>query len=161
VEKDFKGKCLEIQQIAKDCGVELIIPTSVVVAKSLQEPNYVREIDLRYDKIEPEEMIVDAGTQAVETIINALKMAKMVVWNGPIGMFEIPPFDKGTRQLALGVAKMTSEGGLESVIGGGDTASAIHKFELKSHFTHISTGGGAFLEWLEGLGLPGIEALQK
>ncbi|MDU8928147.1 phosphoglycerate kinase [Alisedimentitalea sp. MJ-SS2] len=108
-----------------------------------------------------DQMILDAGPQAVTAFSDALATAKTILWNGPLGAFEIPPFDKATNMLAQKAAELTRNGGAVSVAGGGDTVSALIHAGVKDDFTYVSSAGGAFLEWLEGKTLPGIAALMR
>ena len=108
-----------------------------------------------------DEMILDCGESSINDIKAALDEAKTVIWNGPLGAFEIDPFDKATSETATYAAKLTKEGKIVSVAGGGDTVAALKNASAADDFTFISTAGGAFLEWLEGKALPGIEILKK
>ena len=107
-----------------------------------------------------DEMILDIGPKSVAFIEGKLAGVKTLVWNGPFGAFELPPFDTGTNAVAQAAARLTREGRLLSVAGGGDTVSALNQAGAAEGFTYISTAGGAFLEWLEGKVLPGVEALR-
>jgi len=106
------------------------------------------------------EMILDAGPKAVEALTAVLEVSKTLVWNGPMGAFEMEPFDRATVALASAAARQTTAGSLLSVAGGGDTVAALAHAGVKDSFTHISTAGGAFLEWMEGKALPGVAALE-
>ena len=106
-------------------------------------------------------MILDAGPATVERITKTLAGAQTLIWNGPLGAFEIPPFDAATNAAATAAAELTAEGTLISVAGGGDTVAALNVAGAADKFTYISTAGGAFLEWMEGKALPGVEALKK
>ena len=112
------------------------------------------------DHIGADEMVLDIGPKSVVEIENLLGMVKTLVWNGPFGAFEMPPFDAGTSAVAKAAANLTAAGKLVSVAGGGDTVSALNQAGAAEKFTYISTAGGAFLEWLEGKALPGVEALR-
>ena len=105
-------------------------------------------------------MILDVGPPAVEALADVLKTCRTLVWNGPLGAFEIEPFDAATVALARTAAALTKEGSLVSVAGGGDTVAALNHAGVAEDFTYISTAGGAFLEWMEGKELPGVKALQ-
>jgi phosphoglycerate kinase len=105
-------------------------------------------------------MILDIGPQSVAKVESLLESTRTLVWNGPFGAFEIPPFDAGTVAVAKAAARFTGSGQLESIAGGGDTIAALNKADAAKDFTYISTAGGAFLEWLEGKRLPGVEALR-
>jgi phosphoglycerate kinase len=106
-------------------------------------------------------MILDVGSQSVERINAAINDARTLVWNGPLGAFEIPPFDQGTVAAARHAAERTREGKLVSVAGGGDTVAALNHAGVAEAFSYVSTAGGAFLEWMEGKALPGVEALRQ
>jgi phosphoglycerate kinase len=112
------------------------------------------------DAIPEDQMILDVGSQSVERINSAINDAATLVWNGPLGAFEIAPFDQGTVAAARHAAQRTKEGKLVSVAGGGDTVAALNHAGVADSFTYVSTAGGAFLEWLEGKSLPGVEALR-
>ena len=105
-------------------------------------------------------MILDVGPQSIERIKGAIDEAATLVWNGPLGAFEMPPFDSGTVTVARYAAERTKAGKLVSVAGGGDTVAALNAAQVADDFTYVSTAGGAFLEWLEGRKLPGVEALR-
>jgi phosphoglycerate kinase len=113
------------------------------------------------DDVHDDEMILDIGPDEACRIAGILARAKTLVWNGPFGAFEIAPFDKGTVSVAQDAARLTREGKLLSVAGGGDTVSALNHAHAADDFTYVSTAGGAFLEWLEGKALPGVEVLRK
>jgi phosphoglycerate kinase len=105
-------------------------------------------------------MILDLGPQSIERVKGAIDVAATLVWNGPLGAFELPPFDRGTVAIARYAAERTQARKLVSVAGGGDTVAALNAAGVTDHFTYVSTAGGAFLEWLEGKTLPGVEALK-
>jgi len=107
-----------------------------------------------------DDMILDIGPKSVVEILGKLAGVRTLVWNGPVGAFEVPPFDAGTVALAKGVAELTAKKTLESFAGGGDTLAALHHAGVIDRFSYVSTAGGAFLEWLEGKPLPGVEALR-
>ena len=112
------------------------------------------------DEVGADEMILDMGPKSAARIEALLGTVKTLVWNGPFGAFELQPFDAGTNAVAKAAAALTDAGKLLTVAGGGDTVSALNQAGVADHFTYISTAGGAFLEWLEGKKLPGVEALQ-
>jgi phosphoglycerate kinase len=112
------------------------------------------------DAIPGDGMILDVGPQSIERIKGAIDDAATLVWNGPLGAFELPPFDQGTVTIARYAAEHTKTHKLVSVAGGGDTVAALNVAQVASRFTYVSTAGGAFLEWLEGRKLPGVEALR-
>jgi phosphoglycerate kinase len=111
------------------------------------------------DAVAADEMILDAGPQSVAAVNAALARARTLVWNGPMGAFEIAPFDAGTVAVAREAARLTQSGALLSVAGGGDTVAALNHAGVAEAFTYVSTAGGAFLEWMEGKELPGVKAL--
>jgi phosphoglycerate kinase len=113
------------------------------------------------DAIDPEGMILDVGPTSIERIKGAIDEAATLIWNGPLGAFEMNPFDHGTTEIARYVAAKTKAGKLVSVAGGGDTVGALAKAGVKDQLTYVSTAGGAFLEWMEGKPLPGVEALKQ
>jgi phosphoglycerate kinase len=137
---------------------EVVLPTDVVVAPRLEARIQSRVVSV--DHVGPDDMILDIGPQSVDRIAALLERARTLVWNGPFGAFEIPPFDAGTMKIAAIAARLTKTGQLESIAGGGDTIAALNKAEAAKEFTYISTAGGAFLEWLEGKPMPGVEALR-
>lgn len=160
-ETELKQDCLDIIQNAKAAGCELVLPQDVMVSKEFKKYAESRILNVKdLSKIRMDEMILDVGMRTVYDMSQKIKECQFVVWNGPLGVFEMEPFNVGTDMLAREIALLTTEGTLESVIGGGDTALAIERTMLSSSFSYISTGGGAFLEWLEGYDLPGVTALQ-
>jgi len=158
-EKDFTENALNIIQEAKKNNCQIILPSDVVVAKECKANTSFQNIDLA--NISADDLILDIGSQTAQNIAKQLHLYKTVVWNGPLGVFELNPFHLGTTALALEIAKQTQENGLLSVAGGGDIVSALNTCGLAEKFTYISTAGGAFLEWLEGKDLLGISALKK
>jgi phosphoglycerate kinase len=141
----------------KIMGGKVVLPKDVVVAEQLA-PNVRSRITVPGD-VTPHEMILDVGPRTVSDFARQLKTVKTVVWNGPFGAFETPPFDRGTVSAARAVADLTREGKLLSVAGGGDTVAALAHAGVVNDFSYVSTAGGAFLEWLEGRTLPGVAAL--
>jgi len=140
------------------CTVHL--PYDVVVAKEfIANPPSLRTCNVH--EVAPDEMILDIGPAAVEALADVLKTCRTLVWNGPLGAFETPPFDAATVALARTAAALTQEGSLVSVAGGGDTVAALNKAGVADEFTFVSTAGGAFLEWMEGRTLPGVAALMR
>ncbi len=111
------------------------------------------------DKVGPDDMILDIGPRSIEQAISVLARSKTLVWNGPFGAFELEPFDNGTIEVAEAAAELTADRRLVSIAGGGDTMAALNLAGVTERFTYVSTAGGAFLEWLEGKVLPGIEVL--
>jgi phosphoglycerate kinase len=140
-----------------DCTVHL--PYDVVVSKEFAPNPPTRTVNVH--EVAEDEMILDVGPAAVEALNDVLKVCKTLVWNGPMGAFETPPFDAATVALARTAAALTKEGQLLSVAGGGDTVAALNHAGVADDFSFVSTAGGAFLEWMEGKELPGVEALRK
>lgn len=156
-EKDLKDTALKILANADKAGCKVHLPTDVVVAKEFKAhaPHEVKAADAVVDG----EMILDAGPATVAGLADVLAECKTLVWNGPMGAFEMEPFDMATVALAKAAGKLTDEGKLLTVAGGGDTVAALAHAGVKDSVTHISTAGGAFLEWMEGKALPGVVAL--
>ena len=157
VEDDMMPKALEIEQKAKDANVELILPTDHQVVDSYDPLNSRKTIPIAFTNTGL--VGLDIGTETIEIFRNALEGAMTIVWNGPMGMFEEKPFDEGTVALAKAVAEATDKGAT-SIVGGGDSVAAVNQAGLANKISHISTGGGATLEFLAGDELPGVEALQ-
>ena len=153
--------CLEMAGIVEkalgDHDGTIVLPHDVVVAARL-EPNVTSEI-IPADRVPPDAMILDIGPESVARIANELSSCRTLVWNGPLGAFEIPPFDAGTIGVCRAVATQTVAGQLRSVAGGGETLAAINQAGVASDLTYLSAAGGAFLEWLEGRKLPGVAVL--
>jgi len=158
-EKDMAGDALKIIETAKAQGCEIVLPVDGVVAREFREGAESEVVAL--DAIPSDSMMLDIGPKSIEDAVSRLEGCKTLLWNGPFGAFEIPPFDKGTNAVAKEAARLTREGKLVSVAGGGDTVSALDHAGAKGDFTYISTAGGAFLEWLEGKTLPGVAVLEK
>jgi phosphoglycerate kinase len=156
-EHDLKGTVLEILDAADKVGCTVHLPYDVVVAKEFKANPPIGTINVH--EVEADEMILDIGPAAVEALGDALKTCKTLVWNGPLGAFEIAPFDKATVTLAKTAAALTQGGSLVSVAGGGDTVAALNHAGVAGDFSFVSTAGGAFLEWMEGRELPGVKAL--
>lgn len=144
---------------AESRGVKLLLPTDVVVAHEL-EPGAANRI-IGASQVGEDEMILDVGPRTIQAFGRALDGAKTLLWNGPLGAFETPPFDRGTNAAARAVAERTQEGKLLSVAGGGDTVAALAHAGVENGFSYVSTAGGAFLEWLEGRTLPGVAVLER
>ena len=149
-------KALEIEQMAKDAGVELILPTDHQVVDSYDPLNSRKTIPIAFTNAGL--VGLDIGVETIEIFKKALEGAKTIVWNGPMGMFEEKPFDEGTVAIAKAVAEAT-EKGATSIVGGGDSVAAVNQAGLYDKISHISTGGGATLEFLAGDTLPGVGAL--
>ncbi len=149
----------EIMAQAAARGCEILLPGDVVVASKF-EANAPHET-VAADSVGPDQMILDVGPETVDRIADAMDRAKTLVWNGPLGAFEIAPFDTSTVEAARYAAKRAKGGGLVAVAGGGDTVAALNHAGAADDFTYVSTAGGAFLEWLEGKTLPGVAALAR
>ncbi len=149
-----------ILDAADQSGCTVHLPYDVVVAKEFAaNPASLRTCNVH--EVAADEMILDVGPQAVEALADVLKTCRTLVWNGPLGAFEIEPFDAATVALARTAAALTSEGSLVSVAGGGDTVAALNHAGVAEEFSYVSTAGGAFLEWMEGKVLPGVAALRQ
>jgi phosphoglycerate kinase len=157
-EHDLANTANAIFDAADKAGCTVHLPYDVVVAKEFQANPPVRTVNVH--EVAADEMILDVGPAAVEALADVLKTCKTLIWNGPMGAFEIKPFDAATVTLARTAAALTKEGSLVSVAGGGDTVAALAHAGVTEDFTFISTAGGAFLEWMEGKELPGVKALQ-
>ncbi|MBI3275666.1 MAG: phosphoglycerate kinase, partial [Methylocystis sp.] len=142
---------------AADC--QIVLPVDVAVAQQFEAhaPSHIVSVD----HVGEHDMIVDVGPKSVAHIESLLARTKTLVWNGPLGAFELPPFDEGTNAVAQTAARLTREGKLLSVAGGGETAAALNRAGAANGFSYVSTAGGAFLEWLEGKELPGVAALAQ
>jgi phosphoglycerate kinase len=158
-EKDMADTARRILARAEDANCAIILPVDAVVAFHFQAnaPSHAYGVDA----IPPDGMILDVSSQSIERIKGAVDDAATLVWNGPLGAFEMHPFDAGTVTVARYVAERTRAGKLVSVAGGGDTVAALNHAHVGDKFTYVSTAGGAFLEWLEGRKLPGVEALRS
>jgi phosphoglycerate kinase len=157
VEKDLVGAAADIMRKAKALGREIVLPIDAVVAGELAAHAPSRVVSV--DQVAAADMILDIGPRTIEHVISVLARSKTLVWNGPFGAFEHEPFDNGTVEVAEAAAELTSAGKLVSFAGGGDTVAALNLAGVKQRMTHVSTGGGAFLESLEGKTLPGVKAL--
>jgi phosphoglycerate kinase len=156
-EPDHLETARKILHAANESGAVILLPTDVVVAKEFKAGAAHRTVSAR--DIADDEMVLDVGPASIAEFENRLIGTRTLVWNGPFGAFETAPFDKGTVAAAKAVAKATRAGNLLSVAGGGDTVAALAHAGVEQDFTYVSTAGGAFLEWLEGKELPGVEAL--
>ncbi len=157
-EHELTGTAEEILDAADAANCTVHLPYDVVVSKEFKTNPPVRTVNVH--EVGADEMILDVGPAAVEALADVLKICKTLVWNGPMGAFEMEPFDMATVSLARTAAALTKEGSLLSVAGGGDTVAALAHAGVKDDFTFVSTAGGAFLEWMEGKDLPGVKALQ-
>ena len=156
-EHDLTGTAEEILDAADKAGCTVHLPYDVVVAKEFKPNPETRTVNVH--EVGADEMILDLGPNAVEALGDVLKNCRTLVWNGPLGAFETPPFDMATVALAKTAAALTQDGSLVSVAGGGDTVAALNQAGVGTQFTFVSTAGGAFLEWMEGQDLPGVAAL--
>ena len=159
-EKDLIGEAESIFERADAAGCTIHLPYDVVVAKEFA-PNPPSLRTCNVHEVAADEMILDVGPAAVEALADALKTCRTLVWNGPLGAFETPPFDEATVALAKTAAALTQDGSLVSVAGGGDTVAALNHAGVAGDFSFVSTAGGAFLEWMEGRTLPGVAALER
>jgi phosphoglycerate kinase len=158
-EHDLTGTAEEIFDAAETAGCTIHLPYDVVVAKEFRPNPETRTVNVH--EVASDEMILDIGPAATEALGDVLKNCRTLVWNGPLGAFETPPFDVATMTLAKTVAALTREGSLVSVAGGGDTVAALNQAGVADDMTFVSTAGGAFLEWMEGKELPGVKALSS
>jgi phosphoglycerate kinase len=156
-EYELVGAAREILAKAKSLHREIVLPADVIVAKKLAPNAPSRAVAV--DAVGADDMILDIGPRTIATVIAVLAGAKTLVWNGPFGAFEVEPFDNGTIEVAEAAAELTTAGKLVSFAGGGDTVAALNLASVKDRLTHVSTGGGAFLESLEGKTLPGVRVL--
>src|SRR5213078_2181723 len=158
-EHDLTGTAEEIFDAADRAGCTIHLPYDVVVATEFKPNPGTRTVNVH--EVAPDEMILDIGPAATEALGDVLKNCRTLVWNGPLGAFETPPFDAATVALSRTAAALTRDGSLVSVAGGGDTVAALNQAGVTGDFTFVSTAGGAFLEWMEGRTLPGIAALER
>jgi len=157
-EPDLVATAREIMAKAKATKRELVLPVDAVVAQKLEAHVPTRVVDV--DRVGDADMILDIGPRSVEHVVSVLARVKTLVWNGPFGAFETEPFDNGTIEVAEAAAELTEAGRLVTVAGGGDTVAALNAAGVAERFTYVSTAGGAFLEWMEGKALPGVEILR-
>ncbi len=156
-EHDMATQALKIIETARIKNCKIILPVDGIVAKELKTGIAVETVTI--DNIPPDTMMLDIGKGSIAIITDELRKARTLLWNGPLGAFEIPPFDTGTNALAKTAAELTAQGKLISIAGGGDTVSALTHTGVDEKMTYVSTAGGAFLKWLEGKDLPGVRAL--
>ncbi len=156
-EHDLAATAEDILDAADKAGCTVHLPYDVVVAREFAPNPPTRIVNVH--EVAADEMILDVGPAAVEALSDVLKNCRTLVWNGPMGAFETPPFDAATVSLARMAAALTKDGSLVSVAGGGDTVAALNHAGVADDFTFVSTAGGAFLEWMEGRELPGVAAL--
>lgn len=156
-EHDLAGAARDILAKAEKAGCTIVLPIDATVAQKFEAhaPSHVVSVD----HVGDDDMILDVGPKSIAHVEALLAKCKTLVWNGPFGAFELPPFDEGTNAVAQTAARLTVEGGLLSIAGGGDTVAALNQAHVAQKFSYVSTAGGAFLEWLEGKTLPGVAAL--
>jgi len=157
-EKELAETAREIIRLAGRNNCKLFLPLDIVVAEKLAPGAAARVRGL--GEVDEDERILDAGPETVERLCRAIANSKTLIWNGPLGVFEMPPFDKGTMEAARYTAALVRSGKLVAVAGGGDTVAALNAAGVTDDFTFVSTAGGAFLEWMEGKTLPGLAALE-
>jgi phosphoglycerate kinase len=157
-ERDLADTARDILNKAKAHRCEIVLPVDAVVAQKFEALAPSRVVSV--DAVGADDMILDIGPKSVEHVISVLARIKTLVWNGPFGAFELEPFDNGTIEVAEAAAELTTAGKLVTVAGGGDTVAALNAAGVAGRFTYVSTAGGAFLEWMEGKALPGVEVLR-
>jgi phosphoglycerate kinase len=157
-ERDMADKAREILAEAKTAKCRIVLPVDAMVAKELKPHVHARVVDV--DHVADDEMILDIGPKSVVAIEEVLGQIKTLVWNGPFGAFETPPFEAATFAIAKTAGFLTRDGKLKAIAGGGDTVAALNEAGVAGQFTYVSAAGGAFLEWMEGKALPGVEALR-
>jgi phosphoglycerate kinase len=157
-EHDLAATARDTLAKAEAIGCEIVLPVDAVVTKEFKAhaPRHVASVGA----VAADEMILDIGPRTIEHVVSVLARIKTVVWNGPFGAFEMEPFDNGTVEVAEAAAELTQAGNLVSIAGGGDTVAALNAAGATKRFTYVSTAGGAFLEWMEGKALPGVEILR-
>jgi len=158
-EADMADQALAVMDAAAAAGCEVVLPVDATVAKEFKEGAASQSVPV--GMVPADGMILDVGPASIDDLTQRLADCKTVVWNGPLGAFEISPFDSGTNAVAREAARLTKDGALLSVAGGGDTVAALANAGVVDAFSYVSTAGGAFLEWLEGKTLPGVAALAK
>ena len=158
-EKDLAETARDIIRLAGQNNCKLFLPVDIVVAEKMAPGAAARVRHIGH--VDDDERILDAGPETVGRLCRAMDNSKTLIWNGPLGVFEIPPFDKGTLEAARYAARLVKAGKLVAVAGGGDTVAALNAAGVVDDFTFVSTAGGAFLEWMEGKTLPGVAALSR
>ncbi|MBO9501116.1 phosphoglycerate kinase [Brevundimonas sp. A19_0] len=158
-ERDMAETAREIMAEAEARGCELLLPQDVVVATDVKSDVETRTV-LAREEIGEDEKILDAGPLTVERLVKAMALSRTLIWNGPLGVFEVPPFDAATVKAAQAAGQLATSGAITAVAGGGDTVAALNHAGVVDQMTFVSTAGGAFLEWMEGKPLPGVEALR-
>jgi phosphoglycerate kinase len=162
-EKEMADTAREIQKKAEAAGCLMILPTDVVVAKELaaNAPSRIAHLGNAGGGLAPDEKIFDVGPNTLKQIVDAIEESRTLIWNGPLGVFEVQPFDHATVEAAQQAGRLAKAGRLVAVAGGGDTVAALNASGAAQDFTFVSTAGGAFLEWMEGKALPGVAALSQ
>ncbi len=158
-EKDLADTAREIMARADETGCQIVLPSDVVIAAGLEEGIATEVVPIA--AVPPDRMILDVGPESSAALNQHLANCGTLLWNGPLGAFEVTPFDAGTNAVARRAAELTAAGSLVSVAGGGDTVAALRRADANDGFSFVSTAGGAFLEWLEGRELPGVAALNN
>jgi len=158
-EHDMADAARDIMAAARAIECDIVLPVDAVVAPAFAAGS--PDTTVAIDAVPADQMILDVGPETVARLGEVLRGAKTLVWNGPLGAFEISPFDRGTVALAQVAAELTDSGSLASIAGGGDTVAALHQAGVAERFSYVSGAGGAFLEWLEGKTLPGVAALES
>ncbi len=158
-EHDLGDTARQIMASARKAGCELLLPVDVVVAEKVEPntPSNVRELSA----VRPGDRILDAGPKTTQRLLEAMDASSTLIWNGPLGVFEVPPFDVATVAAARHAGELAKAGRITAVAGGGDTVAALNHAGVSADFTFVSTAGGAFLEWMEGKELPGVAALEQ
>jgi phosphoglycerate kinase len=161
-EPDFIDTAKAIMAQAEASGCRILLPVDGLVARAFKEGAVHEVVPLDAGtRLAADQMVLDAGPESVKAVVAAFGTLKTLIWNGPLGAFEIKPFDTATNAAAAEAARLTRAGALISVAGGGDTVAALNQAGAAPDFTYISTAGGAFLEWMEGKTLPGVAALDS
>jgi phosphoglycerate kinase len=157
-ERDLLPTARDVLEKAKAAGCEIVLPVDAVVAQKFAAHAPSRMVPV--DAVGPDDMILDIGPRTAEHVVSVLARVRTLVWNGPFGAFEMEPFDNGTIEVAEAAAELTQSGKIASIAGGGDTVAALNAAGVTDRLTYVSTAGGAFLEWMEGKPLPGVEVLR-
>ena len=161
-EPDYLDTARSIMARAEDAGCAILLPVDGLVARAFKAGAPSEVVTLNAETVlDDDQMVLDAGPVSISAVTEAFGELKTLIWNGPLGAFEIPPFDQATNAAAKAAADLTRAGDLISVEGGGDTVAALNQAGAAQDFTYISTAGGAFLEWMEGKTLPGVAALER
>lgn len=158
-EPDLLDTARDIMAAAESNGCELVLPVDAVIAGGLEDGANASVVDIV--EVPDDRMVLDVGPKSIAAVIERLERCRTLMWNGPMGAFEFPPFDRATVEVAQAAARLTKAGTLNSVAGGGDTVAALNHAGAGDDFSYVSTAGGAFLEWIEGKSLPGVKALEN